>query len=430
MPRSQRTIRTAFEITGVGLHTGKTVRMRVIPGPAGNGIVFHRTDVADSPEVPARADSLATSQRRTTLRIGTAEIDTVEHLLACCNALNIDNLHVELDGPEVPGVDGSARVLAEKLMESGVVEQRAERRSFSPAEPVAVRERDNSICAYPQESGLTIQYLGDFRFPGIQSQNYSCKVDSQTFINEIAPARTFCLAEEVDMLLKAGLGKGANAENTVVLNPNETPVFRVPDEPVRHKVLDLIGDLSLVGVDLNAHIVASRSGHSLNQELVKKLVDEMRQREDMGEIKTPSFVDIREIQSVLPHRYPFLLIDRVIERDGYRRAVGLKNVTINEPFFQGHYPGNPIMPGVLILEAMAQLAGVLLLRRLENTGKLAVMWAIDRVKLRGAVFPGDQLRIEVETLRFRENMGSVFGKALVAGKLVAEAQFTFTMREP
>lgn len=430
MPRNQRSIRTPFEITGVGLHTGKNVRMRIAPAPIGTGVVFHRTDIADSPDVPARVDSLTTSQRRTTIKVGNAEIDTVEHLLACCNALNVDNIHVELDGPEVPGVDGSARVLAEKLLEAGIVEQRAERKSFTITEPIAVRERETSICAFPQESGLTIQYLGDFRFPGIQSQNYSCKVDSQTFLTEIAPARTFCLAEEVDMLRAAGLGKGASVENTVVLNPNETPNFRIPDEPVRHKVLDLIGDLALSGIDLNAHIVASRSGHSLNQELVRRIVDDMRLREDMGEIKPPSFVDIREIQSVLPHRYPFLLVDRVIERDGYRRAVGLKNVSINEPFFQGHYPGNPIMPGVLILEAMAQLAGVLLLRRLENTGKLAVMWAIDRVKLRGAVFPGDQLRLEVETLRFRENMGSVYGKAMVAGKLMAEAQFTFTMREP
>lgn len=430
MARNQRSIRAPFEITGVGLHTGKNIKMRVTPAPVGTGVVFHRVDIADSPVVPARADSLTTSQRRTTIKVGNAEIDTVEHLLACCHALNVDNIHVELDGPEVPGVDGSARVLADKFIESGIVEQRGERRSFTIAEPIAVREKDTTICAFPQESGLTIQYLGDFRFPGIQSQNYSCKVEAQTFLTEIAPARTFCLAEEVDMLKAAGLGKGASTENTVVLNPNETPNFRIPDEPVRHKVLDLIGDLSLTGVDLNAHIVASRSGHHLNQELVKKIVDDMRIREDKGEIKTPSFIDIREIQSVLPHRYPFLLVDRVIERDGYQRAVGLKNVSINEPFFQGHYPGNPIMPGVLILEAMAQLAGVLLLRRLENTGKLAVMWAIDRVKLRGAVFPGDQLRLEVETLRFRENMGSVYGKALVAGKLVAEAQFTFTMREP
>lgn len=430
MPRNQKSIRNAFEVTGVGLHTGRNVRMRVSPAPEGNGIVFHRTDIADSADIPARADSLTNSQRRTTLRIGNAEVDTVEHLLACCHALGIDNLHVELDGPEVPGVDGSARVLAEKLQDSVIVEQRGVRRSFTLVEPIAARDRDASIVAYPQEEGLTIQYMGEFRFPGIQSQNYSCKVDAPTFLNEIAPARTFCLADEVEMLKAAGLGKGANLENTVVLNPNEPPNFRIPDEPVRHKVLDLIGDLSLVGVDLNAHIVAARSGHALNQELAKKIVDEMRLREDTGEIKPPSHVDIREIQSVLPHRYPFLLVDRVIERDGYRRAVGLKNVSINEPFFEGHYPGNPIMPGVLILEAMAQLAGVLLLRRLENTGKLAVMWAIDRVKLRGAVFPGDQLRLEVETLRFRENMGSVYGKALVAGKLVAEAQFTFTMREP
>lgn len=430
MPRNQRTLRAPFEATGVGLHSGKQIRLRVKPAPAGNGVVFHRVDIADSPGIPAAADSITATNRRTTLKVGNAEVDTVEHLLACCHALGVDNLDVELDGPEVPGVDGSAKPLAERFLEMGFVEQKSQRRVFSPLKPIAVRDREVSLVCYPAAEGLTIQYLGDFRFPGIVSQNYSCRVDSQTFLSDVAPARTFCLAEEIDALRAAGLGKGASLENTVVLSPNEPPAFRIPDEPVRHKVLDLIGDLFLTGVDLNAHIVATRSGHSLNAELVKALVEEMKLREDSGELRPPAFVDIREIQSVLPHRYPFLLIDRVIERDGFRRAVGLKNVSMNEPFFQGHYPGNPIMPGVLILESMAQLAGVLLLRRLENTGKLAVLWAIDRVKLRAAVFPGDQLRLEVETQKFKENVGVVHGKALVNAKLVAEAQFTFTMRNP
>ncbi|HKE00811.1 MAG TPA: 3-hydroxyacyl-ACP dehydratase FabZ, partial [Planctomycetota bacterium] len=320
--------------------------------------------------------------------------------------------------------------IAEKILEAGIVEQRTPRRSFTPAEPVAMRDKDRSLVAYPSEEGLSIQYLGEFPFPGMTSQSYSCRLDAPTFLSEIAPARTFCVADEIEWLRSQGLGKGASAENTVVLSRGEAPALRIPDEPLRHKVLDLIGDLFLLGVDLNAHVVASRTGHSANAELVRRLADEMRSREEAGEVRAPSVVDIREIQSVLPHRYPFLLVDRVLEREGFRRAVGIKNVTINEPFFQGHYPGNPIFPGVLILEAMAQLAGVLLLRRLENTGKLAVLWAIDRVKLRGAVFPGDQLRMEVETLKFKENLGLVQGKALVAGKLVAEAQFTFTMRSP
>lgn len=430
MPRNQRTIKSPFELSGVGLHSGKTIRLRVKPALPGNGIVFHRTDLPDAPEIPARVESLAPTPRRTTLRSGVAEVDTVEHFLACCNALAVDNLDVEIDGPEVPGADGSALPIAQRILESGPIEQRAVRRTLTLTEPIAVRDRETSVVAYPAQDGLTIQYLGEFPFPGIRSQSFVCRVDSQSFLEHVAPARTFCLADEVEKLRASGLGLGATQENTVVLGADPTPAFRIPDEPVRHKVLDLIGDLTLVNADLQAHVVAARSGHALNQELVRRLAEEMRIREESGETRTPTFVDIREIQAAIPHRYPFLLIDRVIERDGYRRAVGLKNVTINEPFFQGHYPGNPIMPGVLILEAMAQLAGVLLLRRLENTGKLAVMWAIDRVKLRGAVFPGDQLRLEVETLKFRENVGSVMGKALVAGKLVAEAQFTFTMREP
>jgi UDP-3-O-[3-hydroxymyristoyl] N-acetylglucosamine deacetylase/3-hydroxyacyl-[acyl-carrier-protein] dehydratase len=228
------------------------------------------------------------------------------------------------------------------------------------------------------------------------------------------------------MLQKAGLGKGATRENTVVLG-DPASVMRMPGEPVRHKVLDLLGDLYLLGADLSAHIIATRSGHSTNAELVRRLFDVMQAQETGGLLRRESGLEVREILRLLPHRYPFLLIDRVIEIDGYKRAVAIKNVTINEPFFQGHFPTAPLMPGVLQLEAMAQLAGVLLLRKMENTGKLAVLWSIDKVRLRGAVTPGDQLRIEVETIRDKEQTAQVRAIGSVAGKTVCEATLMFTL---
>jgi UDP-3-O-[3-hydroxymyristoyl] N-acetylglucosamine deacetylase/3-hydroxyacyl-[acyl-carrier-protein] dehydratase len=203
--------------------------------------------------------------------------------------------------------------------------------------------------------------------------------------------------------------------------------LRWPDELARHKLLDVVGDLSMVGVDLDARVIATRSGHSLNMKMVQRLLEEIEAQENAGEFVHDSGLEIREILNLLPHRYPFLFIDRVIELDGFRRAVAIKNVSINEPFFQGHWPGQPIMPGVLQLEAMAQLAGVLLLRKLENTGKLAVLWSIDKVKMRGAVVPGDQLRIEVDTIRAKPTLGHVQARCKVGGKLMAEAQLKFTL---
>jgi UDP-3-O-[3-hydroxymyristoyl] N-acetylglucosamine deacetylase/3-hydroxyacyl-[acyl-carrier-protein] dehydratase len=250
----------------------------------------------------------------------------------------------------------------------------------------------------------------------------------EVFENEIARARTFCLASEVEALRAAGLGKGATRENTVVVGDGET-VLRMDHEPVRHKVLDLIGDLHLLGAELCAHVIATRSGHALNAELVRQLHDLMQAEESGGLVARESGMDIREVMRMLPHRYPFLLIDRVLEIEGFQRAVAIKNVTINEPYFQGHFPDAPLMPGVLQLEAMAQLAGVLLLRKMENTGKLAVLWAIDKVKLRAPVQPGDQLRIEVETQRMKDQFSQVRGVGTVGGRTVCEAILTFTMVE-
>jgi UDP-3-O-[3-hydroxymyristoyl] N-acetylglucosamine deacetylase/3-hydroxyacyl-[acyl-carrier-protein] dehydratase len=427
MTRKQRTLRTVVEFSGVGLHSGETIRARILPAPQDQGVEFVRTDLPDAGPIPAKIAFHSAKERRTRLQRGDASVDTVEHLLAVCYGLSIDNLTVELSGSEMPGLDGSALELLRLVQQAGIVEQPAEARILRLDQPLYVREDQATLVALPSEKeGLTLQYVASFEEPGVDGGSFQLELTPESFAREIAPARTFCLASEVEALQKAGFGKGATRENTVVLgDPSMT--LRLPAEPVRHKLLDLLGDLYLLGADLQAHVIATRSGHATNAELVRRLYDLMQALETGGLIRRESGLDVREILRMLPHRYPFLLIDRVLEIDGYRRAVAVKNVSINEPFFQGHFPGAPLMPGVLQLEAMAQLAGVLLLRKLENTGKLAVLWSIDKVKLRGAVIPGDQLRLEVETLRSKDQVAQVRATGSVAGKLVCEATLMFTM---
>jgi len=427
--RNQRTLRSAIEFSGVGLHSGNTVHARILPAPQGTGVEFVRSDVPDSPPIPAHISYHSAKDRRTRLVRGGAEVDTVEHLLAVCTGLGVDNLTVELSGSELPGLDGSALPLVEMFQRAGTVDQRIEARHFKLDQPLFVRDGAATLVALPADKpGLSVQYVASFADGAEAGGSLSFDITPEVFEKEIAPARTFCMASEVEMLRKAGLGKGATRENTVVLGDPEAHL-RMTHEPVRHKLLDLLGDLHLLGADLQAHVIATRSGHSTNAQLVRQLLDLMQRQETGGLVKRASGMDVQEVMKLLPHRYPFLLIDRVIEVEGYQRAVAIKNVSINEPFFNGHFPGTPIMPGVLQLEAMAQLAGVLLLRKLENTGKLAVLWSIDKVKLRAAVVPGDQLRIEVETLRSKGEMGQVRGVGTVAGKVVCEATLTFTMVE-
>lgn len=427
MSRRQRTLKTAIEFSGTGLHSGELVKARILPAPQGTGVEFVRTDLPDAPPIPAHVTYHSEKERRTRIQRGESAVDTVEHILAACAGARLDNLTIELSGPELPGMDGSAIEFLKLFQQAGTVEQAPEVRTFVLQEPVYVRDGDATLVALPSDKGhLTLQYVASFDEPGVEGGSYQFELEGNNFEEQIATARTFCMASEVEALQKAGFGKGATRENTVVLGDPETKM-RMPDEPVRHKLLDLVGDLYLLGADLQAHIIATRTGHKTNIKLVRRLLDLMQAGETGGIIKRESGLDIREILRMLPHRYPFLLIDRVIEMDGYQRAVAIKNVTINEPYFQGHFPGAPLMPGVLQLESMAQLAGVLLLRKLENTGKLAVLWAIDKVKLRGAVSPGDQLRIEVETVRMRGKTASVKGTGSVAGRIVCEASLMFTM---
>ncbi len=430
MTRRQRTLRTAVEFQGVGLHSGQHVKGRMLPAPPNRGVEFVRTDLPGSEPIPARIAYRADRERRTRLVRGSAEVETVEHLLAACSGLGVDNMTVELSGAEVPGLDGSAREFVELVQRAGIVDQPAEARVLVLDQPVYVRQGNATLVAIPSDRpALTLQYIASFDEPGVEGGTMELELSPETFTKEIASARTFCLASEVPLLQKAGMGKGATRENTLILGDPATKM-RLPSEPARHKMLDLVGDLHLLGADLHAHVIATRSGHATNAELVRRLFDLMQALETGGVIQRESGLDVREVLRMLPHRYPFLLIDRVLEIEGYKRAVALKNVTINEPYFQGHFPAAPIMPGVLQLEAMAQLAGVLLMRKLENTGKLAVLWSIDKVKLRGAVVPGDQLRIEVTTTRDKDQVAQVQGVGTVAGKVVCEALLMFTLVDP
>jgi len=295
-----------------------------------------------------------------------------------------------------------------------------------------LREGETSITVFPNEGGLKVSYTLSYPKNGSMASEYvSLDVDQGHYLSEIAPARTFCLEREARALQEAGLGRGASTANTLVIGDQGVVgnSFRMGEELARHKILDLLGDMALLGADLHAHVVAVRSGHSANRELVGRLLERTAELENRGRIQRDTGLDIKEILKIIPHRYPFLFIDRVIELEGYRRAVGIKNVSFNEPYFQGHWPGQPIMPGVLQVEALAQLAGVLLLRRLENTGKVAVLLAIDSIKFRRPVVPGDQLRLECETLFLKSRTGKVRGQALVDGEMSCETVMKFMLMD-
>lgn len=427
----QQTIEREVEFTGRGLFTGFPVTVRFKPAPVGSGVTFVRSDQPRPVRIPARIENITKRARRSSLKNGTAAIETVEHCLAAICGLGIDNLDVELDNAELPAGDGSCLPFVDSLASAGLVQQEAERKYLEIKQPVRVAEEGAELVAWPGEPGrLDIYYELDYGPDNsVGQQTFHFALDRDGFINQLAPARTFVLEAEARQLQAAGLGTHLTYKDLLVIGA-DGPIenaYRFPDECVRHKVLDLIGDLMLAEGFVSGRIFARRSGHNLNQELVRRL-SELRAAEQFQQrLSGTPRLDIRTVQRILPHRYPMLMVDRVIEMDGDRRAIGVKNVTINEPYFQGHYPRHPIMPGVLIIEAMAQLGGLLLSQKLEHTGKVAVLLSLDKVKFRRPVEPGDQLILEAQTLRVKSRTGEVFCQAHVGDELAAEAEIRFML---
>ncbi|RMH30375.1 MAG: UDP-3-O-[3-hydroxymyristoyl] N-acetylglucosamine deacetylase [Planctomycetota bacterium] len=430
-PANQRTLAGAATISGRGLFTGEPVTATLRPAEPDTGFVFVRTDLPGAKPVPGRVEYVVSKPRHTALQRGEAVIETTEHCLSGLVGMGVDNAVIELDAPELPSGDGSATPFVEAVAAAGVVEQPAPRRPLVITEPITVRDGDAMIAAMPTAGdGMDLLYDLDYGEDApIGRQIHAYTLESETYRARIAPARTFAMRHEAEAMRDQGLFEHVSLKDVLVIGehgPIEN-AYRFDDEPVRHKLLDLIGDLALVGRPIRGRILASKSGHALNQRLARALIDLDRAETHSGDHLPAPAMDIRQIMRLLPHRYPMVLVDRVLEMDGDRRAVGIKNVSVNEPFFQGHYPGSPIMPGVLIVEAMSQLSGLMLSQKLERTGKVAVLLSLDKVKIRRPVVPGDQLVMESECIRATTRFGDVDCRAFVAGKLVAQARVRFMM---
>ncbi|MBS1241908.1 MAG: lpxC fabZ, partial [Gemmatimonadetes bacterium] len=393
MPR--RTIAGAASAHGIGLHTGVKTTVTFRPGQSGQGIVFRRLDLPGQPEVAVRIDEVEATERRTALGHGASTIHTVEHILAAVGALQLDDLVIELDGPEAPILDGSFQPYCALLEEAGESLLDGEPTIIEVQSPFTVTEGDSTYIVAPAR-GLRITATIEWDHPLIGRQAGTYDITPEGFRHELAAARTFGFTHEVEALQAKGLLKGASTASAVALTESgviET-TLRWPDEFVRHKAGDIVGDLVLAGGRIHGHIVAHRPSHKGNVALARALVRNAR--------RTGVTLDIGRILDVIPHRYPMLLVDRIIEVVGTERIVGIKNVTINEPFFQGHFPGHPIMPGVLIIEAMAQVGGFLLMGTVDQPDqKVVYFMSLDGVKFRRPVIPGDQLRFELEMLQHR-----------------------------
>ncbi|OPX29442.1 MAG: UDP-3-O-[3-hydroxymyristoyl] N-acetylglucosamine deacetylase [Candidatus Cloacimonas sp. 4484_143] len=456
MKEFKRTIKNEVNYRGVGLHSGEVSTITFKPAKKNEGIIFIRTDLEGNPEIPADIDHVIDISRGTTIGINNASVGTIEHVLAAIKGLNIDNIRIEVTGPEAPVADGSSIVFLELLKSAGIVEQDAEREYMEITEAISFSSpADNVDIVIVPSSELKVTFMVDYQQKALGTQ-YTWLPNLEVFEKDFASARTFCFLHEIIMLKEAGLIRGGSLENALVVADPATPAeeisrlkdifgydgkievgsdgllnhtpLRYYNEFVRHKVVDLIGDIALLGVPIKGHILAARSGHKTNVELVKKLrkihkkqeLQKIFQKKKLDEV----VFDINAIQKILPHRYPFLLVDKIIEFEAGESIVGLKNVTINEPFFQGHFPDHPVMPGVLIVEAMAQTGGIMLLNSYDNPEDFVAYFAsINNVKFRVPVMPGDTLRMELRNISMKRGLAKMHGDAYVGEKKVCEADF-------
>ena len=424
----RQTIARAVTVRGIGLHLGRPCALTFLPAAPEAGVRFRRTDLAGAPETPAQVSAAIAAERRTQLGEGEGALHTVEHVLAAVAGLGIDDVVIAMDAAEPPIMDGSAGPFHAALLEAGVVPHGGTAQVLRLREPVRVVDGESVYVAHPAEA-LEVEVAIDFPHPRIGAQQGRWTVTPASFGAELAAARTFGLLGWVDELRGKGLIQGASTENTIVLDDADVvgTTLRWPDEFVRHKALDVVGDLALAGRRVQARISATKPSHRGTVTLVRELLAHAAPETNTREARV---LGIEEIMRILPHRYPFLLVDRIVEMEAKTRVVGIKNVTINEPFFQGHFPGHPIMPGVLIVEAMAQVGGVLLMGTVDDPGsKVVYFMSMDNVKFRRPVKPGDQLRIEVDIVQLRSAVCRIRGVATVDGVVVCEADMAATVRD-
>ncbi|MDR2824288.1 MAG: bifunctional UDP-3-O-[3-hydroxymyristoyl] N-acetylglucosamine deacetylase/3-hydroxyacyl-ACP dehydratase [Prevotellaceae bacterium] len=449
----QQTIKTAFSLSGKGLHTGIEANLRLIPSVENSGIVICRTDLDGQPELRAIADYVTETQRGTVLKKGDFQISTIEHVMSALYACGIDNCRIEVDGAEFPILDGSARFILEEIEKAGIETQIIDKEYFTVRKRIEYELADTGakICILPDDHFSVDVHIG-FDSAVLRNQ-FASLSNIYDFKNKIANARTFVFVREILPLIKQNLIKGGDLQNAIVIYDELLPqdeldaiadLMEQPhrnacklgylngeltfdNEPARHKLLDVIGDLALIGMPLKGKVIATYPGHSVNTGLAKFIRKEIRNQEKQCpeyDDSIPPLLDVNQIRRMLPHRYPFLLVDKVIEITD-RMVVGVKNVTGNEPFFVGHFPSEPIMPGVLLVEAMAQTGGLLVLHKYEDAEQYSTYFMkIDNVKFRNKVVPGDTVIFRLELLdEIRRGCAQMRGLAFVGGKIVAEAEF-------
>ena len=418
----RRTIARPVSLDGIGLHLGAACQLTFRPGASGSGVIFRRIDLPGAPTLPARSHRAVLTERHTQLGEDPISVHTVEHVLAAVAGYAIDDLEIDLNAAEPPIMDGSGAPFAEALVSAGIVEQAGEVKYLTIRTPLSFTDGESRYEVTPSPD-LEIDVTIDFPHPVVGRQRGCYRITPETFARELGPARTFGFLHEVESLRAKGLIQGASLDNAIVLDENGVigAALRWPDEFVRHKALDCLGDLALAGARVRARVTAFKPSHRGTVRLVRAMEEAIA--------KETKVLEIDEIMKVLAHRYPFLLVDRILELTE-KRVVGLKNVTINEPFFQGHFPGHPIMPGVLIIEAMAQVGGMLLMGSVPNPeNKVVYFTSLNNVKWRRPVKPGDQLRFELELLQVRGMMCKMSGVAKVDGQIVAEAEMGAVVRD-